>query len=137
MKTGETRSLRALLARLALPATAAGFVSILLVALVFSFAGTAVPAKAAAGGTSTVVTGFQTGSIAETDPCQSNGDETGSFHIDGHCSAPCGPQVGTSVSQAGLWRTRPPAEQFFVVMAPSRPETDAPEPFPPRIPNHA
>lgn len=134
MGTGDPRSLRAILARRTM-AMARGLVPVLFFAVIL--VAVTSPAKAATGGADTVVISLQESDVIASDPCQPNGDESHIFHIDGHCSALCGPQVGTNVSYAGFWQSRLPSKRAFAASAPRHARVEAPEPFPPKIPGHA
>ena len=136
METGDSTSLWARVTRLATSVAGIGGVCVLLIVLGLSLVGTP-SAKASAGEIGTVIIVSQDRGGGEADACPGGDDASDVSHVGMHCSTPCGPQVGADAPLAALWRMRPSTERTFVVTTPVLSRTDAPEPFPPRISDHA
>jgi len=136
METADLRSMQGLPLRLVLSTTARGIILLFLLLGTLSLVGMASAVKAENGDSDTQVISLQTDAIAASDICPSTREATDIFHVDGHCSTPCGPQVGTNVPYVGLWQIRPRPERPFAGSALRHLRTDSPDPYPPRIPDH-
>lgn len=137
MAVGHSRHLRALLSPVTMSMMAGVAISVLLAALVLTVVGSTVPAKAASGGDRVIAISLQAAVTAAKAACPSAGETAAPSHTVGHCSAPCGPQLGTNVSYAGPWPFRSQRGRLLAANTRRHLRKDRPEPFPPRHPNSA
>jgi hypothetical protein len=112
-------------------------VSVFVFVLALVVIGSASPAGAGSGNPCVSTVDQRATELVAIAPCPAAGEESDGFHASGHCSAPCGPQVGAAASQIALWRIPLAMKHAVVVSAPVAPRTDAPDPFPPRLSTHA
>lgn len=94
-------------------------------------------AMAMTGGNAVFANGAHVENVFGADHCPDDGNDSGGFHADDHCSVSCSPHVGSSSWQSILWAIDAAPRHEYAVSSPLYSRADAPDPFPPRVSENA